>query len=101
MVGSSHEASRRIFQKDPAVLTKALQRVLHVPFPEPREIVAMNVDLTEIEPVERRVGLAADPVRLPRPALDDGASAGAGPDNVPTPSIRIPRRSTRSLSTPA
>lgn len=55
MVGSSHEALHRIFQKDPAVLTKALQRVLHVPFPEPREIVAMNVDLTEIEPVERRV----------------------------------------------
>lgn len=40
MVGSSHEALHRIFQKDPAVLTKALQRVLHVPFPEPREIVA-------------------------------------------------------------
>jgi len=36
MVGSSHEA-------------------LHVPFPEPREIAALNVDLTEIEPVERRV----------------------------------------------
>ncbi|MFI9391949.1 hypothetical protein ACIG53_13825 [Streptomyces bauhiniae] len=26
-----------------------------VPFPEPREIAALNVDLTEIEPVERRV----------------------------------------------
>ena len=38
------------------VLTKALQKVLHVPFPEPREIAALNVDLTEIEPVERRVG---------------------------------------------
>lgn len=29
--------------------------MLHVPFPEPREFAAMNVDLTEIEPVERRV----------------------------------------------
>lgn len=36
MVGSSHEALHRIFQKDPALLTRALQRVLHVPFPEPR-----------------------------------------------------------------
>ncbi len=55
MVGSSHEALHRIFQKDPALLTRALQRVLHVPFPEPSEIVAMNVDLTEVEPIERRV----------------------------------------------
>lgn len=55
MVGSSHEALHRIFQKDPALLTRALQRVLHVPFPEPHEIAALNVDLTEIEPVERRV----------------------------------------------
>ncbi|MGW1912399.1 hypothetical protein ACWCQS_17180 [Streptomyces sp. NPDC002076] len=55
MVGSSHEALHRIFQKDPALLTKALQKVLCVPFPEPREIAALNVDLTEIEPVERRV----------------------------------------------
>ncbi|MFH0175345.1 hypothetical protein OHU34_20735 [Streptomyces sp. NBC_00080] len=55
MVGSSHEALHRIFQKDPALLTRALQEVLHVPFPEPREFAAMNVDLTEIEPIERRV----------------------------------------------
>ncbi|MFD8814522.1 hypothetical protein ACFV23_24275, partial [Streptomyces sp. NPDC059627] len=55
MVGSSHEALHRIFQKDPGLLTHALQRVLGVPFPETREIAAMNVDLTEIEPVERRV----------------------------------------------
>ncbi|MEV6495782.1 hypothetical protein AB0M20_45265, partial [Actinoplanes sp. NPDC051633] len=55
MVGSSHEALHRIFQKDPALLTRALQRVLHVPFPEPHDIAALNVDLTEIEPVERRV----------------------------------------------
>ena len=55
MVSSPHEALHRIFQKDPALLTRTLQRVLHVPFPEPREFAAMNVDLTEIEPVERRV----------------------------------------------
>ncbi|MFJ8360518.1 hypothetical protein [Streptomyces sp. NPDC093984] len=55
MVGSSHEALHRIFQKDPALLTRALQQVLNIPFPEPREFAAMNVDLTEVEPVERRV----------------------------------------------
>ncbi|POX51258.1 hypothetical protein [Streptomyces sp. Ru72] len=55
MVSSSHEALHRIFQKDPALLTRALQQVLNVPFPEPLEFAAMNVDLTEVEPVERRV----------------------------------------------
>ncbi|MFF9581605.1 hypothetical protein [Streptomyces achromogenes] len=54
MVGSSHEALHRIFQKDPELLTRTLQRVLRVPFPRPMEIAALNVDLTEIEPVERR-----------------------------------------------
>jgi hypothetical protein len=28
---------------------------LHIPFPEPRDFAVMNADLTEIEPVERRV----------------------------------------------
>ncbi|WP_060887813.1 hypothetical protein [Streptomyces caniscabiei] len=55
MVSSPHEALHRIFQKDPALLTRALERVLRVPFPEPHEFAAMNVDLTEIAPVERRV----------------------------------------------
>ncbi|WP_028807839.1 hypothetical protein [Streptomyces canus] len=55
MITSSHEAMHRIFQKDPALLTRALQQVLGVPIPEPREFAAMNVDLTEVEPVERRV----------------------------------------------
>ncbi|WP_216588805.1 hypothetical protein [Streptomyces brasiliscabiei] len=55
MVSSPHEALHRIFQKDPALLTRTLQQVLDVPFPEPREFAAMNIDLTEIKPVERRV----------------------------------------------
>ena len=67
MVSSSHEALHRIFQKDPALLTRALQSVLHIPFPEPREFAAMNVDLTEIEPVEKRVDT------LLRAETDDGA----------------------------
>ncbi|MGV9557620.1 hypothetical protein [Streptomyces sp. NPDC003401] len=67
MVGSSHEAMHRIFQKDPALLTRALQQVLGVPFPEPYEFAGMNVDLTETEPVERRVDT------LLRAETDEGA----------------------------
>ncbi|MFH8700508.1 MULTISPECIES: hypothetical protein [Streptomyces] len=67
MVSSSHEAMHRIFQKDPALLTRALQQVLGVPFPEPREFAGMNVDVTEIEPVERRVDT------LLRAETDEGA----------------------------
>ncbi|MER5179789.1 hypothetical protein ABT009_15695 [Streptomyces sp. NPDC002896] len=55
MVSSSHEALHRIFQKDTTLLIRALQRLLHIPFPKPREIAILNADLTEIEPVERRV----------------------------------------------
>ncbi|NGO49190.1 hypothetical protein [Streptomyces ureilyticus] len=55
MIGSSHEALHRIFQKDPGLLTRACQRLLHIPFPEPREIAVLNADLTEIQPIERRV----------------------------------------------
>ncbi|MFJ1650448.1 hypothetical protein ACIOC2_03340 [Streptomyces sp. NPDC088337] len=55
MVSSSHEALHRVFQKDPALLTRAFQHVLRVPFPEPRDFAVLNADLTEIEPVERRV----------------------------------------------
>ncbi|MFD5218427.1 RpnC/YadD family protein [Streptomyces tendae] len=67
MVGSSHEALHRVFQKDPALLTRAFQKVLHVPFPEPRDFAVLNADLTEIEPVERRVDT------LMRVETDDGA----------------------------
>jgi hypothetical protein len=67
MVSSSHEAVHGIFQKDPALLTRAVQHVLRIPFPEPREFAAMNVDLTEIEPVEKRVDT------LLRAETDEGA----------------------------
>jgi hypothetical protein len=67
MVSSLHEAMHRIFQKDPALLTRALQQVLGVAFPEPREFAGMNIDLTEIEPVERRVDT------LLRAETDDGS----------------------------
>lgn len=45
MVSSSHEALHWVFQKDPALLTRAFQNVLAV----------LSTDVTEIEPVERRV----------------------------------------------
>ncbi|WP_435283716.1 hypothetical protein [Streptomyces koelreuteriae] len=67
MVSSSHEALHRVFQKDPALLTRALRRVLHVPFPEPREFAVLNADLTETEPVERPVDT------LMRVETDEGA----------------------------
>ncbi|MFI1421010.1 hypothetical protein ACH4VX_24140 [Streptomyces sp. NPDC020731] len=67
MVSSSHEALHRVFQKDPALLTRALQRVLNVDFPEPRDFAVLNADLTEIEPVERRVDT------LMRVETDEGA----------------------------
>ncbi|MFE9054778.1 hypothetical protein [Streptomyces mutabilis] len=55
MVSSSHEALHWVFQKDPALLTRAFQSVLRVPFPEPRDFAVLNTDVTEVEPVERRV----------------------------------------------
>ncbi|MFC8085432.1 hypothetical protein [Streptomyces sp. NPDC057340] len=67
MVGSSHEALHRVFQKDPALLTRAFQKVLRVPFPEPRDFAVLNADVTEIEPVERRVDT------LMRVETDEGA----------------------------
>ncbi|MFB7459837.1 MULTISPECIES: hypothetical protein [unclassified Streptomyces] len=55
MVSSPHEGLHQICQKDPAGFTRTLQRVLHIPIPEPRDFAVLNADLTEIEPVERRV----------------------------------------------
>ncbi|CAM5442737.1 hypothetical protein GCM10010220_39560 [Streptomyces parvulus] len=62
MVSSSHEALHWVFQKDPALLTRAFQNVLRVPFPEPRDFAVLNTDVTEIEPVERRVTHCCEPV---------------------------------------
>ncbi|WP_405886953.1 hypothetical protein OG739_19465 [Streptomyces longwoodensis] len=58
MVGSSHEGMHRVFQKDPGLVTRTCQQILHIPFPEPREFAILNADLPEIEPVERRVDSA-------------------------------------------
>ncbi|MFE1288541.1 hypothetical protein [Streptomyces sp. NPDC058751] len=55
MVSSSHEAMHHFGQKDTAGLIRNFQKLFHVPFPEPCGFTVVNTDLTEIEPVERRV----------------------------------------------
>jgi len=55
MVSSSHEALHHFGQKDTAGLIRNFQKLFHVPFPEPCGFTVLNTDLTEIEPVERRV----------------------------------------------
>ena len=44
MVGSTHEALHRIFQKEPGLLTKALRQVLSLPFPEPRSFAGSRLE---------------------------------------------------------
>jgi hypothetical protein len=54
MVNSTHEAMHRIFREDPGLFARAFrEQGLH--FPEPRKATVMPTDLTEVEPLERRV----------------------------------------------
>ncbi|MFI6490615.1 hypothetical protein [Streptomyces sp. NPDC050564] len=54
MVSSSHEAMHRIFQEDPGAFARTF-RALDLPFPDPVAVSLMPADLTEIQPLERRV----------------------------------------------
>ncbi|QIS19697.1 hypothetical protein [Nocardia terpenica] len=54
MISSPHEAMHQIFRHDPGVFARAF-RALDLPLPDPIEVTMMPTDLTEIEPVERRV----------------------------------------------
>ncbi|MBJ6644399.1 hypothetical protein G3I30_17800 [Actinospica acidiphila] len=54
MVSSSHEALHRIFQQDPGLFARAA-RHLGVAFPPPVSTVELSTDLTETQPLERRV----------------------------------------------
>jgi hypothetical protein len=54
MVSSSHEAMHRIFQEDPGIFARTL-RTLGIPFPDPVAVSLLPTDLTEIQPLERRV----------------------------------------------
>ncbi|WP_069166371.1 hypothetical protein [Nocardia altamirensis] len=53
MVSSQHEAMHRLFQHDPGTFARAF-RALHLPFPDPTEVILLSTDLTEPTPVERR-----------------------------------------------
>lgn len=54
MVSSSHEAMHRIFQHDPGLFTR-VARTLGLGFAEPASVTVLPTDLTETDPVERRV----------------------------------------------
>jgi hypothetical protein len=54
MVSSSHEALHRIFQQDPGLFARAA-RHLGVAFPPPVSTTELSTDLTETQPLERRV----------------------------------------------
>ncbi|WP_037852157.1 hypothetical protein [Streptomyces sp. NRRL S-340] len=54
MVNSSHEAMHRIFQEYPGLFA-GVSKVLGLPFVQPTSMAVLPSDLTEIQPVERRV----------------------------------------------
>src|SRR5438045_9323226 len=83
-----HEALHRIFQHDPALFTRSVSRILGIPVPEPSDVSVLNVDLTEIRPVERRGETAEwgrDPIRngLPGLTCKTVTPLALAPDNVP------------------
>ncbi|MFC4123742.1 hypothetical protein [Nocardia rhizosphaerae] len=53
MVSSEHEAMHRIFRHNPATFARIFH-ALGLPFADPQEVEHLSVDLTEIEPIERR-----------------------------------------------
>lgn len=55
VVKTPHEALHRIFRDDSDLSTRAVQRLLGIEFPTPQRISVLDSDLTNIEPVERRV----------------------------------------------
>ncbi|HZE42046.1 MAG TPA: hypothetical protein VE172_24890 [Stackebrandtia sp.] len=55
MVTSPHEALHRIFTKDHALVSRALTDLLGVDCFEPESMTVINADVTELEPIERRV----------------------------------------------
>ena len=54
MVTARHEAMHRIFQEDPGVFARAF-KALDIPFPAPTGAVVLSPDVTEIQPLERRI----------------------------------------------
>ncbi|HEX6683655.1 MAG TPA: hypothetical protein VF062_12710 [Candidatus Limnocylindrales bacterium] len=58
MVTSSHEALHRIFQQDPTLFARTFKALLGIKFPQPTSVSVLNADLTECEPLERRLDTA-------------------------------------------
>ncbi|WP_063039523.1 hypothetical protein [Nocardia pseudovaccinii] len=54
MVSSQHEAMHHLFRQDPGVFARTI-RDLGLPFPDPIDVALLPTDLTEIDPLERRV----------------------------------------------
>ncbi|MDJ1134646.1 hypothetical protein [Streptomyces iconiensis] len=54
MVNSPHEAHHRVFQEVPQLVRRAFA-LLDLPDPGDAEVTVLNCDVTEIQPVERRV----------------------------------------------
>jgi len=54
MVSSSHEAMHRIFQEDPGIFARTFD-TLGIPFTDPVSVSLLPTDLTEIQPLERRL----------------------------------------------
>jgi hypothetical protein len=54
MVSASHEAMHRIFQEYPGLFA-GVSKVLGLPFVPPERVTVLPTDLTETQPVERRV----------------------------------------------
>ncbi|MFE9321012.1 hypothetical protein ACIHDR_14305 [Nocardia sp. NPDC052278] len=54
MVSSQHEAMHHLFRQDPGVFARTI-RDLGLPFSDPIDVALLPTDLTEIDPLERRV----------------------------------------------
>ncbi|MEU2282883.1 hypothetical protein ABZ614_13255 [Streptomyces sp. NPDC013178] len=54
MVNSSHEAMHRIFQEYPGLFT-GVSKVLGLPLIQPASVTVLPTDVTETQPIERRV----------------------------------------------
>jgi hypothetical protein len=75
-VTSEHEALHRVFQHDPGLYSRAVERALGVKLAVPDDLAELNVDLTETRPIERR----ADSVL--RAEFPVGGAGGAGGGSV-------------------
>jgi hypothetical protein len=55
MVTLQHECLHRVFQQDTELIVRTLHRIFGVGIEDPHKVTMLNVDLTEVLPIERRV----------------------------------------------